>query len=835
MDTGEFVQSKFAQALKTQSTITRSHPCPYPGHEGRIFPTAEQLYDHGRIDHRVDFEGLTSRQARDKFRELSVKFRLVWTNLRNTTLTGSTINMDRRSDYSSAATAGDRSAPDIGGLTIDSGKDSRQSSPPSGRKRPAEHEFTSPRGKGPSHVEVVDSEYSRQIPHTVVSDRTRPKPQDARLFDPKQSTKGTSSPYQTTPEPSSEWSAEATKSSQFQSPQHQSPARTNQRSIPKPQQAQRQPGLIELQRYDPRYPGLLLQPDSRPISQEQLASEVKSIYAGLTMVETKCIHVDRAQAAAAQDSDTKLASDHWQALIALHRTLLHEHHDFFLASQHPSASPALRRLAAKYSMPARMWKHGIHSFLELLRRRLPDSIDYMLAFIYLAYQMMALLYETVPAFEDTWIECLGDLGRYRMAIEDEDVRDRETWAGVARSWYTKAADKNPTVGRLYHHLAILARPNALQQIYYYSRSLTCVKPFQSARESILTLLDPILGRSGTTLTHALAIDTNFIKAHGLQFDVTSAELNKNKNEEAYTVGFLNAKAEFIENLDNHIGRVTAKWKEQGVYIAVTNIAGWFEYGMNENFLRQAFLTQIYKQAQESLQSADEDKIRTASPADQQNPTQPSISDQELHKGLAELHNDATFMNAKLITNETFALVLRRIGDKNVLPHVHVMLAFLDSFASSIYVSDLLANTPWAELVAFLNTLVKTENQIQTQSNNQTQNIDTVLTSNMFPGEGEREDELPLPEDYLVRGLIWAHDYFPKNWFRREHDEEERYLELASTVKNRMERVLRLGFRLSKVRPLCAHRFFVSTDSAQRNKWISYDKSAHTFSVLGPPE
>ena len=42
----------------------------------------------------------------------------------------------------------------------------------------------------------------------------------------------------------------------------------------------------------------------------------------------------------------------------------------------------------------------------------------MLAFIYLAYRMMALLYGTVPAFEDTWIECLSDLGRYRMAIED---------------------------------------------------------------------------------------------------------------------------------------------------------------------------------------------------------------------------------------------------------------------------------------------------------------------------------------------------------------------------------------------------------------------------------
>jgi hypothetical protein len=40
--------------------------------------------------------------------------------------------------------------------------------------------------------------------------------------------------------------------------------------------------------------------------------------------------------------------------------------------------------------------------------------------------MMALLYETIPhAFEDTWIECLADLGLYRMAIEDDDIRDRE--------------------------------------------------------------------------------------------------------------------------------------------------------------------------------------------------------------------------------------------------------------------------------------------------------------------------------------------------------------------------------------------------------------------------
>ena len=197
-------------------------------------------------------------------------------------------------------------------------------------------------------------------------------------------------------------------------------------------------------------------PDSRPITQQQLAAEVKGIYSGLVMVENKCVqvvskHTEAMQKAEAGDEQARhsLRIDHFQALIALHRTLLHEHHDFFHASQHPSAGPAIRDLALRYSMPARMWKHGIHNFLELLRHRLPESLDYMLAFIYLAYQMMALLYETVPSFEDTWIECLGDLGRYRMAIEDEDLRDREVWTGVAKFWYMKAVDKNPSIGRLY--------------------------------------------------------------------------------------------------------------------------------------------------------------------------------------------------------------------------------------------------------------------------------------------------------------------------------------------------------------------------------------------------
>ena len=232
-------------------------------------------------------------------------------------------------------------------------------------------------------------------------------------------------------------------------------------------------------------PTLFLEPVTKRISQEQLRVELRSICSGLIMVENKCKDVDREQTRLAIEGDLncrpELSPKQWQALIALHKTLLHEFHDFFLASQHPAATPNLIKLAARNSMPARLWQFGIHNFLEVLRFHLPESLDYMLAFIYTAYSMMTLLYETVPAFADTWIECLGDLGRYRMAVEDDDRRATETWSGGSRYWYTKAWDKKPDVGRLAYHMAILSRPFAFEQLSLYLHALTSITPLESAR------------------------------------------------------------------------------------------------------------------------------------------------------------------------------------------------------------------------------------------------------------------------------------------------------------------------------------------------------------------
>ena len=534
---------------------------------------------------------------------------------------------------------------------------------------------------------------------------------------------------------------------------------------------------------------ILLQPETRPISHDQLLIEMQRIYAGLRMVEKKCIEVDEEQSHAAQEKNatrkTKLNDEQWQALIALHKILLHEHHDFFLVSRHPSASPALSKLAAKYSMPARMWRHGIHAFLEVLRHRLPESLDHMLAFIHIAYSIMALLYETVSTFEDTWIECLGDLGRYRMAI-DKNFQDREVWSGVARFWYGKAADKNPNVGRLYHHLAILARPYTLQQLSFYMRSLVSVMPFDSASGSIMTLFTPILNGKKSTDHRSSSLETIFIKAHGMLFSA------KTFKEFDATV------CQTVESvLDSYIGRATTKFKEQGVFVATANIAALFEYGavrqpgMPKSVFRLAFdevrilKIQQSKSAARKLSDSSFDVnnlARSSSVAS----TQPSL---EILKSTEFQSSLNHISRASSLAFGTLSVCLHHATDKNVFPLIHIYFVFLWSLAvvekAMIHIEK---DIPWGKICSFLNTLAKPD----------------TLTSKVFDERFPKPDGIgrPLPEDFMMRGQMYSQWYFPETWFKDAMiDDEERSLELASMAAPRAERILWLGLRIASVRIL----------------------------------
>jgi hypothetical protein len=539
---------------------------------------------------------------------------------------------------------------------------------------------------------------------------------------------------------------------------------------------------------------ILSQPETRPISQEQLVAEVKGIYAGLVMVEGKCIQVELKHAQLARDAppgtQPKLNNEQYQTLIALHRTLLHEHHDFLLASQHPSATPAVKRLALRYAMPARLWRHGIHSFLELLRNRLPASLDYMLAFIYLAYSMMTLLLETVPEFEDTWIECLGDLGRYRMAIEDDNIRDKEVWTQVARQWYLKSANRSPTTGRLYHHLAILARPEALPQLLYYGKSLAVPIPFTAARESIMTLFEPVLDLKSSRRRFPPVISA-FVRCHAIIFTGQSLET------------FDETMEDFISRLDSYIARITKKYLEQGYFLAISNCMALLGYGSEENPLNA-----LVKGSQ--------------------------IQDRDVLMGGTSLDENSkatvTFKNALHLFNKTLHVHLQRIEDINVLSFLHVTLVFIRHMSNVPGAMEIL-DLNWASLVTMLNSIIALHepssytviegsqipkpDPIGRRSSMELQQPDIAGNhSDVFPSTDEFR---PFPEEWAMQGLGWTADYFPPGWFHNPNVESEKHYMEAESMRSeyRLERVL-----------------WLSVQIARRVSAITYDAANHVFTLPG---
>jgi hypothetical protein len=515
-----------------------------------------------------------------------------------------------------------------------------------------------------------------------------------------------------------------------------------------------------------RWSGIALQPEFSPISQEQLAAEVKGIYAGLVMVEAKCMNIDAQKASQPND---ELSTEQWQALVALHRTLLYEHHDFLMATQHPSANPALLGLATKYSMPARMWKHGIHAFLEVLRHRRPHSQEYMLAFIYLAYQMMSLLLETVPGFTDTWIECLGDLARYRMAIE-EDREIHTVWGGVAGRWYVKAADRHPEVGRLYHHSGILERPS-LRKFYLYGRALTSIFPFLNAKESLSTLCTPIVEDEHALRKGSKSADALVICFHARSFLSQKTELVGQACSAALTM--LEAQSE------DSIGAF-------GVPLAVTNIAAVLGFGSPNNVYRHLFDTARHQDALDSAAS------RGHSSALQSASSFASLGIDELQHP-AEILLDFCYHSFNSIIRKT----PRREHLPSLLPYVHVMLVFIKSLhtlRSRLSSDDNATNSlndilspdrlDWSALASFLNHIAKFF-PISSRT-------ESFASGETFPTDG-----IPLLEDYMIRGLVWAQWYFASDWFKNiEDDDGSRCLEDDSKKQHRAARVQYLGMILA---------------------------------------
>ena len=367
-----------------------------------------------------------------------------------------------------------------------------------------------------------------------------------------------------------------------------------------------------------------------------------------------------------------------------------------------------------------------------------------------------------------------------MAIEDDEPKDREVWSNVARFWYNKAADKGPNIGRLYHHLAILARPYTLEQLSLYTRSLTCITPFESAKGSIMTLFNPILNGKESGTRRSSSFETIFIRAHGILFTKSPADPSDRFHE-----AIMELEADNL--LDNYITRVAARFKEVGVYAAVANIAALFEYGI----AKQGVPKPILRLAFEAFENANQMKDEIHHPDSQsyQPLARLGTSDFEsVTSSYSEPPLEVVTLASK-IAFSTLSISMRRLQDPNVHPLVHVYLVFLRSLVSVEEAMKCIEKfVPWNGICSFLNSLFTLSRA-----------ADPTFRSQDFP-EPEEGPGRPLPEDFVMRGQLYSQRYFPETWFTDAMiDDDERSLDLPSMAEPRADRLFWLGHRIASVR------------------------------------
>jgi hypothetical protein len=104
------------------------------------------------------------------------------------------------------------------------------------------------------------------------------------------------------------------------------------------------------------------------------------------------------------------------------------------------------------------------------------------------------------------------------------------------------------------------------QLFYYSKALVSVVPFSNARESIMLLFSPFLEDSEIASQRYPLVESALVKAHGILF--THGTISD----------YVSLMDQFCSVLDNHIGRVTAKFRVQGPEIASSLCAATFDFG-----------------------------------------------------------------------------------------------------------------------------------------------------------------------------------------------------------------------------------------------------------------
>ena len=511
---------------------------------------------------------------------------------------------------------------------------------------------------------------------------------------------------------------------------------------------------------DSKHPHMLHQPYAPGFSEQNLRNDVSSIWKDLVLFEAMCIHIDGVQIAlikSASEGDRKKSDTDWSFTNQTHFQLLNLHADFFLATQSSVASAEIQNLAQLHEVPTRLWTHGIQSYMDVLKHGLPTSSESLKRFLHFSYGILKCLLETSATFRTTWVERLGDLGRYGMTI---DASNRQEWLAVAEYWYGKVPYHPATCGRVLHHLALVTA-NKLRKLWLFSCALTCTKQFPVARQSFTTFLQKI----SCSLPR---LSTAYIKLHIMLFEhkLNSFDCTLQEVLHLFRANPLETRAFVVQ---------------EGAGIIISAISTLFNHGCPNSALR--------KLVEHTNRRILQPKAINSTEGHNEEATKPC-----LEPYLSDHRSNQQFRCAVNLFSRFTEIALRQeanVGvDRGQLLLVNLVLTFYHSLMrvhsfnlahSGRYIDPILSQIPREDICVLGNKLLKAGH------------LDFADGQSVPPHNLD-----PLPEDHIVRSQLWAELFFPTEWSDGADDEDFERASIFSTRANRAIWLLHWHARVSRI-------------------------------------
>ncbi|KDQ61845.1 hypothetical protein JAAARDRAFT_55164 [Jaapia argillacea MUCL 33604] len=519
-----------------------------------------------------------------------------------------------------------------------------------------------------------------------------------------------------------------------------------------------------------------------------------------------------------KDEEAEKENERWRKMVEDHKCLAEMMHNLLEISLAPSVPASLRNIPQKYNIIMRLWTHAFNKLLENLRRascRSPITFEHLQEFIYYTHTFYTGLLEeqTLAAYHSNWLECLSDLARYCMVVSEmvskaTSLQGQQSLTATAVTQVPITSDSNssskskasisdkpaarindesapsiglaaaraidkPGEGKLHHHLGLLFREvegEDLQSIYHFVKGMTTLHPFQTARESVLSIWSP------TAQARHSQPDTRpqdlFIFLHGMLF--TNIQLDD----------FLKTVHRFLEWLDLD-GAEERDW----IMMAVVNIGSILEYGKPSGMLRKTGalglgvtsavpITSMARMKLAKKKANSEDKNM-----DVDDDTDDADGDKRVKTAVVTaIHTSPILSNLaaselplplKFALQLTFAMLSQTLqkpmrksspfAHSILNPYITVILTFLSTILKHQAILEIMERSiPWEEIANYFSTVVPKDITSHEE-----------LISWLMLTSGCK----PLPEDWCVRGMEWVGRKVFERGFWNKSSSSEDHVEL----------------------------------------------------------